>query len=32
VQHGRGGRGKLIISYHGLDTLDGILDRLRGGQ
>jgi ParB family chromosome partitioning protein len=30
VQHGRGGRGKLVISYHGLDTLDGILDRLRG--
>jgi ParB family chromosome partitioning protein len=32
VQHGRGGRGKLVISYHGLDTLDGILERLRGGQ
>ncbi len=31
VQHGRGGRGKLVISYHGLDTLDGILERLRGG-
>ncbi|WP_295363853.1 ParB/RepB/Spo0J family partition protein [Arenimonas sp.] len=30
VQHGRGGRGKLVISYHGLDTLDGILERLRG--
>ncbi len=30
VQHGRGGRGKLIISYHGLETLDGILERLRG--
>jgi ParB family chromosome partitioning protein len=31
VQHGRGGRGKLVISYYGLDTLDGILERLRGG-
>ena len=30
VQHGRGGRGKLVINYHGLDALDGILDRLRG--
>ena len=30
VQHGRGGRGKLVIAYHGLDALDGILDRLRG--
>ena len=30
VQPGRGGRGKLVISYHGLDTLDGILERLRG--
>ena len=30
VQHGRGGRGKLVISYHGLDALDGILERLRG--
>ncbi|HUG02937.1 MAG TPA: ParB/RepB/Spo0J family partition protein [Steroidobacteraceae bacterium] len=32
VQHGRGGRGKLVISYHGLDTLDGILERLRRGD
>ena len=30
VQHGRGGRGKLVISYHGLDALEGILERLRG--
>jgi ParB family chromosome partitioning protein len=30
VQHGRGGRGKLVISYHGLDALDGILEKLRG--
>jgi len=29
VQHGRGGRGKLVISYHGLDSLEGILERLR---
>jgi len=29
-QHGRGGRGKLVISYHSLDALDGILARLRG--
>jgi len=28
-QHGRGGRGKLVISYHSLDVLDGILARLR---
>ena len=30
VQNGRGNRGKLVISYHGLETLDGILERLRG--
>ncbi len=30
VQHGRGGRGKLVIHYHGLDTLEGILERVRG--
>jgi ParB family chromosome partitioning protein len=29
VQHGRGGRGKLVIAYHGLESLEGILDRLR---
>ena len=32
VQPGRAGRGKLVIAYHGLDTLDGILERLRGGK
>ena len=32
VLHSRGGRGKLVIAYHGLDTLDGILERLRGGK
>ena len=30
VQHGRGGRGKLVIHYHDLDTLEGVLERLRG--
>ena len=30
VQHGRGGRGKLVIHYHGLEALDGVLERLRG--
>ena len=29
VQHGRGGRGKLVLTYHSLDELDGILERLR---
>ena len=29
VQAGRGGRGKLVISYHSLDELEGILERLR---
>jgi len=29
VQSGRGGRGKLVIAYHSLDQLDGILERLR---
>ena len=30
VQHGRGGRGKLVIEYHGLEALDGILEKIRG--
>jgi len=30
VQHGRGGRGKLVIAYHGLEALEGILERIRG--
>ena len=30
VQHGRGGCGKLVIQYHGLDALDGILEKIRG--
>ena len=29
VQHGRGGRGKLIIAYHSVDELEGILERIR---
>ncbi|MCD7099550.1 ParB/RepB/Spo0J family partition protein [Stenotrophomonas sp. MMGLT7] len=30
IAHGRGGKGKLVISYTDLDTLDGVLERLRG--
>ena len=30
VQHGRGNKGRLVIHYSGLDTLDGVLERLRG--
>ena len=29
---GRGGKGKLVLHYHGHDTLDGLLERLRGAQ
>jgi ParB family chromosome partitioning protein len=29
IQHGRGGRGRLVISYHSVDELDGILERIR---
>ena len=29
IQHGRGGRGRLVIGYHSLDELDGILSRIR---
>lgn len=29
IQHGRGGGGKLVIAYHSLDELDGILGRIR---
>jgi len=29
IAHGRGGKGKLVIHYTDLDTLDGVLDRLR---
>lgn len=29
VQHGSSGKGKLVISYHTLEELDGILDHIR---
>jgi ParB family chromosome partitioning protein len=29
VQAGRGGRGKLVVHYHSLDELEGILERVR---
>ncbi len=29
IQHGRGGRGKLVIAYNSLDELDGILAKIR---
>jgi ParB family chromosome partitioning protein len=29
IAHGRGGKGKLVIHYTSVDTLDGVLDRLR---
>jgi len=32
LQPGRGGKGRLVLHYHGHDTLDGLLDRLRGPQ
>ncbi|GAB2511492.1 ParB/RepB/Spo0J family partition protein [Pseudoxanthomonas sangjuensis] len=30
IDHGRGGKGKLVIHYTDLDTLDGVLEKLRG--
>ncbi|MGB3392497.1 MAG: ParB/RepB/Spo0J family partition protein [Stenotrophomonas sp.] len=30
INHGRGGKGKLVIHYTDLDTLDGVLEKLRG--
>ncbi len=32
ISHGRGGKGKLVIHYSDLDTLDGVLERLRNRQ
>ena len=32
VKAGRGGKGRLVLHYHGHDTLDGLLERLRGPQ
>ena len=29
LTHGRNGRGKMVIHYHSLDELDGLLERLR---
>ena len=29
LSHGKNGSGKLVIHYHGLDSLDGILEKLR---
>lgn len=29
LNHGRGGRGKVVIQYHSLDELDGILQKIR---
>jgi ParB family chromosome partitioning protein len=29
IAHGRGGKGKLVIHYSDLDSLDGVLERLR---
>ncbi|WP_190279034.1 ParB/RepB/Spo0J family partition protein [Dokdonella koreensis] len=29
LAHGRGGRGRIVIHYHSLDELDGILERIR---
>ncbi|MFC7302197.1 ParB/RepB/Spo0J family partition protein [Cognatiluteimonas weifangensis] len=30
VLHGRAGKGRLVIHYSGLDTLEGVLEKLRG--
>jgi len=30
VLHGRGGRGRLVIHYSDLESLDGVLEKLRG--
>ncbi len=32
VEHGRGGRGKVVIRYFSLDELDGLIERLRGNR
>ena len=29
IAHGKGGKGRLVIHYSDLDTLDGVLERLR---
>ena len=30
VLHGRGGKGRLVIHYSDLDSLEGVLEKLRG--
>jgi ParB family chromosome partitioning protein len=30
VLHGRAGRGRLVIHYSDLESLDGVLEKLRG--
>jgi ParB family chromosome partitioning protein len=32
INHGRGGKGKLVIHYTDLDILDGVLEKLRGRE
>ncbi|MGY6518682.1 MAG: ParB/RepB/Spo0J family partition protein [Lysobacteraceae bacterium] len=32
VQHGRAGKGRLVVHYQGLDALEGILEKLRSGN
>jgi ParB family chromosome partitioning protein len=32
VLHGRGGKGRLVIHYSNLDTLEGVLEKLRPGR
>lgn len=32
LDQGRGGKGRLVISYNSLDELDGILERIRSGR
>jgi ParB family chromosome partitioning protein len=29
IRHGRGGKGQLVIAYHSVDELEGILERIR---
>jgi ParB family chromosome partitioning protein len=29
IQHGSSGKGKVVVSYHSLDELDGILAHIR---
>ena len=30
IRQGRGGKGQLVIGYHSLDELDGLIERIRG--